>query len=151
MTYGSSTFLILCVRSGPLPLLRRGSNIRSNGFQPCPLTVPLLCSARGSRFKVERANQIDSGPAQVLVVQRRPQVDHVAVLAASPVEARPDVLLEVHAERAAAAVALVDRTGAAPLRSAAAHPLRQPQMRQHPFQRQLPLDVGEVDVRPLAD
>src|SRR5258708_28420503 len=133
MTYGSSTFSILWGCSVPIPLFRRGSNIRSNGFQPCPLTVPLLCSARGSRFKVEGENQIDGGAAQVQVVQGRPQVHHVALLAAPLVEALEDVVLEVHAERAAAAVALVDRTGAAPLRSAAAQPFRQPQMRQHPF------------------
>ena len=89
--------------------------------------------------------------AQVQVVQRRPQVDHVALLAAPRVEALEDVVVEVHAEGAAAAVAAMDRTGAAPLRAAAAQPRRQAQMIQHARQRQLPLEVGEVDEGALAD
>ena len=67
------------------------------------------------------------------------------------VEAVEDVLVEVHAEGAAAGVAAVHRTGAAPLRTAAAQPRRQAQVIEHPRQRQLPLEVGEVDGSALAD
>lgn len=43
------------------------------------LTVPLLCSFRCSGFEIEDARQLQGGLAQGLVVQRRPQIDHVAV------------------------------------------------------------------------
>ena len=67
------------------------------------------------------------------------------------VEALEDVVLQVDAEGAAAAVAAMDRTGAAPLRAAAAQPRRQAELIEHPRQRQLLLEVGEVDGGALAD
>ena len=68
---------------------------------------------------MERLHQVERGFAEAQVVDRGPQVDHVALLPAAGVEAVEHVLVEVHAERRAAAVAAMDRAGAAPLRSAA--------------------------------
>ena len=66
-----------------------------------------------------------------------PQVNHVALLAALRVEALKHVVVEVDAEGAAAAIAAMDRTGAAPLRTAAPQARRQTQMIEDPRQRQL--------------
>ncbi len=55
------------------------------------------------------------------------------------------------AEGTATGVAAVDGAGAAPLRAAAAQPRRQPELIEDPRHRQLPLEVGEIDVAVLAD
>jgi hypothetical protein len=80
--------------------------------------VPLLCSGCG--FKVERADQVEGGFAERHAFDAGPQVDHVSLLAAARIEAMEDVLVQVHTERATAAITAVDRTRAAALRAAAA-------------------------------
>src|SRR4051794_30506561 len=80
---------------------------------PC-LTVPLLCSGR--RLQAERAHQVQRRGAQFQAVQRRPQVDDVALGGAAGVKAREGVGVQVDTQGAAAAVAAVDRAGAAALR-----------------------------------
>src|SRR5262245_6713984 len=71
-------------------------------------TVP----CQPSLFSVRRGG----AGAQVEVVQSRPQVDHVPLLAARGVEAAERVALKVDAEGATAAIATADRAGAALLR-----------------------------------
>lgn len=56
-----------------------------------------------------------------------------------------DVLVQVHAEHAAARVAAVRRTRTTPLRTRAAQPRRYAQLVEHARQRQLPLEVCEVE------
>src|SRR6516165_11793655 len=77
--------------------------------EPC-LTVPLLCWRGG--LELEGCDQIHGGLTQAQAVQRGPQVDDVALVAARLVEALEDVVAEVDAEGASAGVAAVDRTGA---------------------------------------
>src|SRR5439155_9101174 len=115
------------------------------------LTVPLLCSAGGGGLQAEGLHQVKGGRAQLQVVQRRPQVDDVPLLAAARVEAAEHVVVQVDAEGAAAAVAAMDRAGAAALRAAATQARRQPQVLQHPAHRQLGLEVAEVEEGCLAD
>src|SRR5260370_5712874 len=76
-------------------------------------TLPLLCS--GCRFEIERADQIEGGFAQGHALDTGPEVNDVALLAADGVEAVEDVVGQVDAERAATAVATMDRTGATAL------------------------------------
>src|SRR5262245_13174664 len=109
MTVGSTVPASLN-RSGPADpqvLTTRRSTV--------PLTVPLLCPSRGHRFQLERLHQLLRRLPQRQPSHRRPQVDHVSLLATPRVEAHKDVLLQVHAERLAPRVPPVDRTGAAPL------------------------------------
>ena len=77
------------------------------------LTLPLLCCGRG--FEVERADQVEGGIAQGHHLDTGPEVNDVALLAAGGVEAVEDVVAEVDAEGAAAAVAAMNRAGAAAL------------------------------------
>jgi hypothetical protein len=77
--------------------------------------VPLLWPARWRRLQVERPDQIQRGAAQVELVQRRPQVDHVSLLAAPRVEADEHALIQVDAEGAAAPVGPMDGAGATAL------------------------------------
>src|SRR5262245_51784228 len=142
-------FVVLGVGS-PRPL-GEGFAQPTTGLNRAPLTVPLLCSLSGRCFQPKGANQVYGCCAQVEAVQRRPQVDHVALLATPRVEAGEHVVLEVDAEGATATITAVNRAGTAALRTAAAQSLRQPQVRQQTLHRQLCLDVGEVDGRPLAD
>jgi hypothetical protein len=81
-------------------------------------TVPLLFSGCG--FEGEDADQVEGGVTQGQAADASPEVAHVSLLAAGGVEAVEDVLFQVNAESAAAAVAAVDRARAAALRSAAA-------------------------------
>jgi hypothetical protein len=77
------------------------------------------------------------------MVQRRPQVDDVALGAAAGVEALEDVGVQVDAQGAAATVAAVDGTGTAALRSATARQSRrQTQVLEDARQWQLPLQVA---------
>src|SRR5262245_54958385 len=92
--------------------------------QPCPLTVPLLYSARWRWLELERPHQVQRRLAQAHLPQSRPQLDHVPLFAAAAVEAAEHVLAQVHAERPAPPVAPVDRAGATPLRPAPAQPPR---------------------------
>jgi hypothetical protein len=62
------------------------------------LTVPLLCSAAGSRFQPERSHQVQGRVAQGQTVDRGPQVDDITLLAALLVEALEDLLVQVDAE-----------------------------------------------------
>src|SRR5262249_31134442 len=114
------------------------------------LTVPLLCWPRRPRLQVEGADQVQRGCPQVEMVQSRPQVDHVTLLAAPRVEAAEHVALKVDAERAPAATPRVDRAGTPAWGPAAAHPPQHPQVPQPPLQRQLPLGGGKAQVPPLA-
>src|SRR4051794_23881286 len=77
------------------------------------LTVPLLCARWRSRLQTERPHQVQRRLTQTLLMQSRPQVDHVALLAAPRVEAVEHPFVEVHAEGPAPAVAAVDWAGAA--------------------------------------
>src|SRR5262249_21347062 len=119
-------------------------------FNRARLTVPLLCWRHRGRFESEGSHQVERRSAQVQVVQRCPQVDHVSLLAALRVEATEHVVLEVHTEGPPTSIRSVDRTGTAPLQPTAAQPLCQPQMPQQPLHRQLLLDVGEVNEASLA-
>src|SRR5947209_6486633 len=83
------------------------------------LTVPLLCSAGRSGFEAEGLHQIEGGRAQAQVVQLRPQIDDVPLLAAPRVEAVEHVVVQVDAEGATAAVTTMNRAGTAALRAAA--------------------------------
>jgi len=83
-------------------------------------------------------------------VDRGPEVDDVPLLSALFVEALEDVGLEVDAEGPAPGVAAMQRTGTASLRTAATQPRRQTQLVEYPRQRQLPLEVGEIDRGALA-
>src|SRR5947209_18956354 len=88
------------------------------------LTLPLLCS--GCRFEIEGADQVEGGFAQGHALDTGPEVNDVALLAAGGVEAVEDVVGQLDAEGAAAAVATVEGTGATALWAAA------PQARQQP-------------------
>jgi hypothetical protein len=75
------------------PALGKGfAQPKATGFNRALLTVPLLCSLCGRGFEPEGANQVDGGGSQVQVVQRRPQIDHISLLAAPRVEAAEDVI-----------------------------------------------------------
>jgi hypothetical protein len=56
--------------------------------------VPLLCSLGWGRLQLEDANQVDGRRPQVQVVQRRPQINHVSLLAAPRVQAAEHVVLK---------------------------------------------------------
>src|SRR5262249_61573951 len=113
-------------------------------------TAPLLCSAAGNWFEPERPHQVERRRTQRQPVDRGPEVDDVPLLAALFVEALEDVGLEVDAEGPAPGVAAMQRTGTASLRTAATQPRRQTQLVEYPRQRQLPLEVGEIDRGALA-
>ena len=72
-------------------------------------TVPLLCCLSG--FEVERADQVERCGAKRHATDTRPQVDHIAFLAAAGVKAVKHVLLQVHAEGATTTIAAMDRAG----------------------------------------
>ena len=84
-------------------------------------------------------------------MQCRPQVDDVALLIAAAVKALKDILVEMDAEGPASAVAAVQRAGTAPLRSAALESRRQTELIEHPADRELAFEMGEVEVGALAD
>src|SRR5262249_20871013 len=107
------------------------------------LTVPLLCSPGCRRLEVEGLHQVERGLAQVQVVQGGPQVDDVALLLAARIEAVEDVLVEVDAEGAAAAVAAVGRARAAPLGTGALE--AQAELIDYPGDWQLAFEMGKVD------
>src|SRR3954468_10119470 len=79
-----------------------------------PLTVPLLCCPGRGGFEAEGPHQVEGGRAHAHLVQPRPQVDHVPLLAAPGVEAVEHVVVQVDAECATAAVGPMKRAGAAP-------------------------------------
>ena len=60
-------------------------------------------------------------------------------------------VVEVHGEGPAAAVAPVERAGAAPLRAVAVQPGRQTHLVEHAGHRQLTFDVGKIEGDALAD
>src|SRR6187402_2300166 len=72
------------------------------------LTVPLLCCRAGDGFEAKGLHQVEGRVAQGQPLDGGPQVDHVALAAALPGEALEDVVVQVHAEGAAARVAAVD-------------------------------------------
>src|SRR5215471_3854363 len=94
-------------RAAAMPRRARGrpASTRLGRPQPC-LTVPLLCSAGGGRFQVERLHQIQRRLAQAQVMQLGPEVNDIALLGTCLVEAVEDVVTQVDAERAAAGVLL---------------------------------------------
>src|SRR5262249_39543944 len=71
--------------------------------------------------------------------------------AALVVEALEDVSVEVHAEGAAAGVAAMQRTRAAPLGTAAAQLARQAQLIEDAGDGQLVFQMGKVEIGALAD
>ena len=83
-------------------------------------------------------------------MQRGPQIDHVSLLLATDAEALEDVFVEVHAEGAATTVGAVDGAGAALLRAGAVQLRGQLEVFQHARERQLRLDVSEIDEGVLA-
>src|SRR5262245_17536579 len=99
------------------------------------LTVPLLWSFGWGRLQVEGAGQVEGGLAQILVVQLRPQVEHIALGFA--LVAAEDVVVEVDAEGAAATVPPVDRAGAALLWAAPFETLAQTEVVEQALKRQL--------------
>src|ERR1022692_3127740 len=116
MTHGFPIPAQTSARTAILPDPVRLFELRSEPF----LTVPLLRSARRGRLQLEGLHQVDGRLAQRQVVQRRPEIDDVALRPVLLGEAVEDVGVELDAEGAASAVAAVDRTGAAPLRTVAA-------------------------------
>src|SRR5271165_6648532 len=120
-------------------------------YATVPLTVPLLCSGCGGGFEAKGADQVERRVAQVHLVQRGPQVDDITLLATARVEAVEHVLVQVDAEGATATVPPVNRTRATPLRTAATQPTGQAQVLEHPSQRQLLLQVPEVEERAVAN
>src|SRR5947209_10226291 len=107
------------------------------------LTLPLLCS--GCRFEIEPADQVEGGLAQRHPLDTGPEVNDVALLAAGGVEAVEDVVGQVDAERAAAAVATMDGTGTAALGAAAPEARQQPEVIQDLGHGYLVFEMGEVD------
>ena len=87
---------------------------------------------------------------EILAMQRGPQIDHVSLLLATDAEALEDVFVEVHAEGAATTVRAMDWAGAALLRAGAVQLPRQVEVFQHARDRQLGLDVREIDEGVLA-
>src|SRR5260370_8875128 len=81
--------------AGAAPLQAAGPVVLA---QPCPLTVPLLCSLCWRRLQPKGARQVQGRGAQTHLVQRRPQIDHVSLLATPRVEASEDVVLEGDAQ-----------------------------------------------------
>ena len=79
-------------------------------------------------FEIEGADQVEGGFAQGHPLDTGPEVDDVALLAAGGVEAVEDVVGQVDAERAAAAVATMDGTGSTALRAAAPEAWQQPEV-----------------------
>src|ERR1019366_5919602 len=108
------------------------------------LTVPLLCWLRWRRFESKRTHEVQRRLAQILVMQRGPQIDHVSLLLTARAEALEDVVIEVHAEGAATTVRAMDWAGAALLRACAVQLPRQVEVFQHAHDRQLHLDVIEI-------
>src|SRR5215471_11075592 len=84
------------------------------------LTVPLPCSWCGCGFEVEGTDEVEGGFAERHALDTGPQINHVTFFGASSIEAVEDVLVQVDAEGSAAAIAAVDRAGAAALRTVAA-------------------------------
>src|SRR5262245_9684594 len=141
-----SSLVFVMTRGRTVPALRRTRRTAPAcdaglvaGVREPFLTVPLLCCRARDRFEVERLHQVERRVAQGQLMDTRPQVDDVALVAAPRGEALEDVVGQMHAEGAAARVAAVDRTGAAALRAVAAQPRRQAQEVEHARERQLPL------------
>src|ERR1043165_8228720 len=65
---------------------------------------PLLCYRSGCRWQMKGAHQVQGGVPQRQAMDRRPQVDHVPLLATVRV-ATEDILGQVDAEASAAVVA----------------------------------------------
>lgn len=84
-------------------------------------------------------------------MQRRPQVEDVALLSALLGEALEDVGFQVDAEGAAAAVAAMQRTRTAALWTLATQTRQQTQLIEYLAQRQLRLDVGKIHKDALAN
>src|SRR5262245_57889916 len=84
----------------------RSADIHGRMKSTVPLTVPLLCSGGG--FEGEGLHEVECGVAQRQAAHGGPQVDDVALGGAAGVEALEDVIAEVDAEGAAAAVAAMD-------------------------------------------
>jgi hypothetical protein len=95
-------------------------------------------------------DQVERGGARRQAADGGPQVDDVALGRAGGVEALIDVVVQAHAEGAAAGVTAVDRTGAAPLRAGAFQPGGQAEVVEDAGDRQLLLEMGEVDRAALA-
>ena len=78
------------------------------------LTVPwaIGVGVLGCWFQVEGLHQLQRRRSHVLLVQRRPEIDHVPLRRTACLEALEHVLLQVYAERSPPAVAAMDRTGA---------------------------------------
>lgn len=76
-----------------------------------------------------------------------PEIDDVALDTAGRIKAAKDVLVELDGEGAALglAVLLVDGTGAAALTAAAFQVRHLAQVLEHALERELALDMGEVD------
>src|SRR5271166_1351846 len=108
------------------------------------LTVPLPCSLRRRGFECKRVYEVQRRLTQILVMQRGPQIDHVALLLAPGAEALEDVVIEVHAEGAAMTVRAMDGAGAAFLHAGALQFPRQVEVLQDARDRQLRLDVSEI-------
>jgi hypothetical protein len=98
---------------------------------------------------VEGSHQIDCGLSQTQMVQCGPRVDYVALRTARLIEALEHILIEIDTEGAATSVGAVDRTGTSPLWAGAA--LRDAEMLQYPCDRQLPLQVLEVNESAVVD
>src|SRR5205823_11005081 len=99
----------------------------------------------------EGADQVQRRLPQSVAVDCGPQVDDVPLPAALLVETGQDILVQVDAEGPAAGITSMQRTGAAPLRTAAAQPVRQAQRIEHPGPRQLLFHMGKVEISILAD
>jgi len=155
MTVWLQLFLILWGLVFPRPLCQKGFLLsHRNGFQPEPYNRSSSLFGRGRRLEVLKVRtrpwrrRAGRGGANASPKgrQRRPDCRTL-------VEAQEDVVLrftlsEVRHPRGRRAV---DRTGAATLRAAAAHVLRQAQMRQGRASRGNCCDGIEVDVPSLAE
>jgi hypothetical protein len=111
-------------------------------------TVPLLYCRW--EFEVKDVDEVEGGVAQLHTLEPRPEIDDVALDAAGRIETVKDVLVELDGESAALglAVLVVHGTGAAALPATAFQVRRQAQVFEHPFERELALDVSEIDAYP---
>ena len=116
-------------------------SVRCSLWQRINLTAPLLCSVCRRRLQVERPHQVHGGFTHAHLLDGCPEVDHVAFLLAGRLETMEYVLIEIHAERSAAAVGAVDRAGTAFLGAGAAQLGHQAKMFEDAGDRQLLLDV----------
>src|SRR5207248_11268141 len=80
------------------PLRKGFARRKTTDLNRALLTVPLLCALCRPWFESEGANQVEGSSAQVEMMQRRPQVDHVSLLATARVEAGEDIVLQIDTE-----------------------------------------------------